>query len=360
MSKYKIIMTGGGTAGHVTPNIALIPSLKEKGFEIKYIGSKTGIEKEIIEKNNIPYFAISSGKLRRYFDVKNFSDPFKVIKGVFEARRIISKEKPDVIFSKGGFVSVPVVIAASMKKIPVVAHESDITPGLANKLASPFCDKLCVTFRESLKYVKDGKGVLTGSPIRKEILNGSKLKCLSRCGFSGEKEVVFIMGGSLGSKVRNDVIRDNIDTLVREFDIIHICGKGNVDKTLEGKKGYIQFEYVNEELPDLMTAADYIISRAGANSIFEFLALKKPTLLIPLSRKASRGDQILNAESFRKEGYSLVLEEEDITKETFMKRIEELKKEKENIVRNIKSGKGKIGNEAVVNVIMDSIKKEKK
>lgn len=357
MSKYKIIMTGGGTAGHVTPNIALIPSLEEKGFEVKYIGSKNGIEKEIIEKNHIPYFAISSGKLRRYFDVKNFSDPFKVLKGVFEAKKIISKEKPDVIFSKGGFVSVPVVIAASMKKIPVVAHESDITPGLANKLASPFCDKLCVTFRESLKYIKGDKGVLTGSPIRQEILNGSKLKGLSKCGFTGEKEVIFIMGGSLGSKVVNDVIRDNIDTLLEEFDIIHICGKGNVDESLKDKKGYVQFEYVNEELPDLMTAADYIISRAGANSIFEFLALKKPTLLIPLSRKASRGDQILNAESFRKEGYSLVLEEEDITRESFMGKVRELQKEKNKLIKNIKSGKGKIGNEAVVNVIMESIKK---
>lgn len=357
MSKYKIIMTGGGTAGHVTPNIALIPSLEEKGFEVKYIGSKNGIEKEIIKKNNIPYFAISSGKLRRYFDVKNFSDPFKVLKGVFEAKKIISKEKPDVIFSKGGFVSVPVVIAASMKKIPVVAHESDITPGLANKLASPFCDKLCVTFRESLKYIKGDKGVLTGSPIRQEILNGSKLKGLSKCGFSGEKEVIFIMGGSLGSKVVNDVIRDNIDTLLEEFDIIHICGKGNVDESLKDKKGYVQFEYVNEELPDLMTAADYIISRAGSNSIFEFLALKKPTLLIPLSRKASRGDQILNAESFRKEGYSLVLEEEDITRESFMEKVRELQKEKDKLIKNIKSGKGKIGNEAVVNVIMESIKK---
>lgn len=357
MSKYKIIMTGGGTAGHVTPNIALIPSLEEKGFEVKYIGSKNGIEKEIIEKNNIPYFAISSGKLRRYFDVKNFSDPFKVLKGVFEAKKIISKEKPDVIFSKGGFVSVPVVIAASMKKIPVVAHESDITPGLANKLASPFCDKLCVTFRESLKYIKGDKGVLTGSPIRQEILNGSKLKGLSKCGFTGQKEVIFIMGGSLGSKVVNDVIRDNIDTLLEEFDIIHICGKGNVDESLKDKKGYVQFEYVNEELPDLMTAADYIISRAGANSIFEFLALKKPTLLIPLSRKASRGDQILNAESFRKEGYSLVLEEEDITRESFMGKVRELQKEKDKLIKNIKKGKGKIGNEAVVNVIMESIKK---
>ncbi|MBE6046959.1 MAG: undecaprenyldiphospho-muramoylpentapeptide beta-N-acetylglucosaminyltransferase [Clostridium sp.] len=357
MSKYKIIMTGGGTAGHVTPNIALIPALEEKGFEVKYIGSKTGIEKEIIEKNKVPYYGISSGKLRRYFDIKNFSDPFKVLKGVFEARKIISKEKPDVIFSKGGFVSVPVVIAASMKKIPVVAHESDITPGLANKLASPFCDKLCVTFRESLKYIKGDKGVLTGSPIRQEILNGSKLKGLSRCNFTGKKEVIFIMGGSLGSKVVNDVIRENIDELLKQFDIIHICGKGNIDETLKNKTGYVQFEYVNEELPDLMTAADYIISRAGANSIFEFLALKKPTLLIPLSKRASRGDQILNAQSFKKEGYSLVLEEEDITKETFMAKVNELKEQKEKMVKNIKAGKGKIGNEAVVDVIMGLVKK---
>lgn len=357
MSKYKIIMTGGGTAGHVTPNVALIPALEEKGFEVKYIGSKNGIEKEIIEKNKIPYYSISSGKLRRYFDIKNFSDPFKVLKGVFEAGRIISKEKPDVIFSKGGFVSVPVVIAASIKKIPVVAHESDITPGLANKLASPFCDKLCVTFRESLKYVKGDKGILTGSPIRKEILEGSKLRGLKKTGFTGEKEILFIMGGSLGSKVLNDVIRDNLDELLKEFDIIHICGKGNIDESLKNKKGYIQYEYVNEELPDLMTMADYIVSRAGANSIFEFLALKKPTLLIPLSRKASRGDQILNAKSFEKEGFSLVLEEEEITKESFMKKVREMQKQKQSIVNNIKKGNKQVGNDAVIKVIMQSLKK---
>jgi len=357
LNKYKIIMTGGGTAGHVTPNLALIPSLKEKGFEVSYIGSKTGIEKEIVEKNNIPYYGISSGKLRRYFDLKNISDPFKVIKGIFEAKRIIKKEKPDVIFSKGGFVAVPVVIAASMKRIPVVAHESDITPGLANKLSSPFCDKLCVTFRESLKYIKGNKGVLTGSPIRNEIFKGSRIKGLSVCGFNGDKEIIFIMGGSLGSKIVNDVIRENLNELLKEFDIIHICGKGNIDETLLNRKGYKQFEYVSEELPDLMTCADYIISRAGANSIFEFLALKKPTLLIPLSRKASRGDQILNAASFKKEGYALVMEEEEITKDSFLEKVNELKKNKNSLINNMEKGKGTVGNEAVINVIMDSISK---
>ncbi|WP_143316386.1 undecaprenyldiphospho-muramoylpentapeptide beta-N-acetylglucosaminyltransferase [Clostridium sp. HBUAS56017] len=359
MNKYKIIMTGGGTAGHVTPNLALIPSLMKNGFEVKYIGSKDGIEKEIISENSIPYFGISSGKLRRYFDLKNISDPFKVIKGIFEAKKILTKEKPDVIFSKGGFVAVPVVIAASMKGIPVVAHESDITPGLANKLSSPFCNKLCVTFRESLKYVKGGKGVLTGSPIRDEIFNGVKLKGLEICDFQGNKEIIFIMGGSLGSKVVNNVVRENLRELLNVYDIIHICGKGNIDENLKNLNGYVQFEYVNEELPHLMKSADYIISRAGANSIFEFLALKKPTLLIPLSKKASRGDQILNARSFEREGYSLVIEEEEINKDTFLEKINELKDNKKELVRNMNKGKDKVGNDAVIQVIMSVIGRKK-
>ncbi|MEG1004402.1 MAG: undecaprenyldiphospho-muramoylpentapeptide beta-N-acetylglucosaminyltransferase, partial [Clostridium sp.] len=325
MSKYKIIMTGGGTAGHVTPNLALVPSLIEEGFEIKYIGSKDGIEKEIITNNNIPYYGISSGKLRRYFDIKNFTDPFKVIKGVHEARKILAKEKPDVIFSKGGFVTVPVVIAASMKKIPVIAHESDITPGLANKLASPFCDKLCVTFRESLQFVHKDKGVLTGSPIRKEILTGSKEKGKEICGFKNNKDIILVMGGSLGSKIINDSIRENINNILKDNNIIHICGKGNIDKTLENIDGYKQFEYVSDDLKHLMQSSDYIISRAGANSIFEFLALRKPTLLIPLSKNASRGDQILNANSFEKEGFSLVMQEEELANKSILDGIKMLK-----------------------------------
>lgn len=357
MSKYKIIMTGGGTAGHVTPNLALVPRLEKEGFEIKYIGSKDGIEKGIIANNNIPYYGISSGKLRRYFDVKNFTDPFKVLKGVFEAKKILKKEKPDVIFSKGGFVTVPVVIAAHMKKIPVVSHESDMTPGIANKLASPFCSKLCVTFRESLKYIKDNKGVLTGSPIREEILKGSKEKGLKFCGFNNDKEVLFIMGGSLGSVVINNAIYDNIDELLKKFNIIHICGKGNVNKELANKSGYKQFEFIDKELPDLMATADYIVSRAGANSIFEFLALKKPTLLIPLSKKASRGDQILNANSFKNEGYALVMQEEEITKATFINKIEELITKKQELISNMNSGNNKVGNDAVINTIIGAIGK---
>lgn len=357
MNKYKIIMTGGGTAGHVTPNLALVPKLKGNNFEIKYIGSQDGIEKNIVEKNNIPYYGISSGKLRRYFDLKNFTDPFKVLKGVFDASRILSKEKPDVIFSKGGFVAVPVVIAAHLKKIPIVAHESDMTPGLANKLSAPFCDKLCVTFRESLKYIKDNKGILTGSPIREEILKGDKTKGKKICRFKDDHEILFIMGGSIGSKVINDLIRNNIDLLLKEFNIIHICGKGNLDSNLINKSGYKQFEYINEELPHLMACADYIISRAGANSIFEFLTLKKPTLLIPLSKKASRGDQILNAKSFKNEGYSLMIEEEELNDKSFLSKINELKQEKNRLVKNMENSKIKNGVDNIVKILLESIKR---
>ncbi len=357
MKKYKIIMTGGGTAGHVTPNLALVPKLIEKNFEIKYIGSVDGIEKNIIEENKIPYYGISSGKLRRYFDFKNFTDPFKVVKGVFDATRILSKEKPDIVFSKGGFVAVPVVIAAHLKKIPIVAHESDMTPGLANKLSAPFCDKLCVTFRESLKYIKDNKGILTGSPIREEILKGDKIKGEKICGFKDKHEILFVMGGSTGSKVINDLIRNNIDLLLKDFNIIHICGKGNLDSNLVNKSGYKQFGYVNEELSHLMAYADYIISRAGANSIFEFLTLKKPTLLVPLSKKASRGDQILNAQSFTKEGYSLMIEEEELNTESFINKIRELKREKNNLIRNMENSQMKNGVDNIVKILLESIKR---
>lgn len=360
MSKYKIIMTGGGTAGHVTPNIALAPKLKEKGFEIKYIGSKEGIEKEIIKDAGIDYYEISSGKLRRYFDVKNFSDPFKVMKGVFEASRILSKEKPDVIFSKGGFVAVPVVIAASIKKIPVVAHESDLTPGLANKISAPFCDKVCVTFRESLSYIKDGKGILTGTPIRTEILEGSRIKGKEICGFKDDKDIILVIGGSLGARSINDEVRKNINKILTEFNIIHICGKGNLDKNCEKLNGYKQFEYVKEDLKHFLKASDFIISRAGANVIFELLALKKPSLLIPLSKKISRGDQILNANSFEKEGFSLVLDE-DIMMESdvFMDKLKELKEKRNLLVNNMENSNLKNGIDEIIKVIMQSMELNK-
>lgn len=358
MNKYKIIMTGGGTAGHVTPNLALVPGLKERGFEIKYIGSRDGIEKEIIKDAGIPYYEISSGKLRRYFDIKNFSDPFKVMKGILEAKKILNKEKPDIIFSKGGFVAVPVIMAATLNKIPVISHESDLTPGLANKISAPFCDKLCVTFRESLNYVKDNKGVLTGTPIRKEMLEGSALKGRNICGFSNDKEIMLVIGGSLGAKNINDEVRGNIKELTKDFNIIHICGKNNVDSNLLNIDGYIQFEYVKEELPHLLKVSDFVISRAGANVIFELLALKKPTLLIPLSKKSSRGDQVLNAASFEREGYSIVLDEDEMLEQhNLIEKIDELKMRKETLLTNMSKSTMKNGVDKILDVIFESIRR---
>lgn len=356
MKKLKIIMTGGGSAGHVTPNLALIPKLKKLGYEVEYIGTKDGIERKIIEEENIKYRVITSGKLRRYFDLKNFSDPFKVVKGIFEAKAIIKKEKPNVVFSKGGFVSVPVVIAAFLNKVPVITHESDITPGLANKLATPFCTKVCVTFPESLKFIKGNKGVVTGTPIREELLKGSKIKGRQICGFLDEKPVLMVIGGSLGSKIINDAIRSNIKILLNKYNIIHICGKDNVDNSLIALKGYKQFEYVKEELTHLMAVADLFVSRAGANVIFELLALNKPNILIPLSAKASRGDQILNAKSFEASGYSIVIQEEELSDKVLIEKIDELYKNKDKYVSRMKASKSSNGVDNIIKLIQEYTK----
>ena len=307
-----IVLTGGGTAGHVTPNIALIPALKEMGYQISYIGSYEGIEKKLISAMGIPYYGISSGKLRRYFDVKNFTDPFRVIKGFGEAKKILKKLSPDVVFSKGGFVAVPVVTAAKRLGIPCVIHESDMTPGLANKLCIPSAVKVCCNFPETVKSLPENKAVLTGTPIREELFGGDPEKGRAFCGFDDQKPVLLSIGGSLGAANVNKMLRDILPELLKEFQVIHLCGKGKKDESLSDLKGYAQFEYIQEELPDLFALADVVISRAGANAICEILALKKPNILIPLSANASRGDQILNARSFEKQGFSTVLEEEEI------------------------------------------------
>jgi len=346
----KIIMTGGGSAWHVTPNIALFPELKRIGYTIEYIGSNNGIEKEIIERENIKYFGISSGKLRRYVDLKNISDPFKVVKGVFEAFKIIRKEKPNIVFSKGGFVSVPVVIAAYMNRVPVIAHESD-TPGLANRISMPYCTKICVTFPESLIAISGNKGILTGTPIRKEIFGGSAAKGREICGFEGDKPLILVIGGSLGSKVINDNVRACLTKFLEKYCVAHICGKGNMDEKLAAITGYKQFEYVSEELRDIFAAADLVISRAGANAIFELLALRKPNLLIPLSKKSSRGDQILNAESFKKSGYSMVLEEEALDETSLLAIIDKLYSEKDIFIGKMNSSRIKNGVEEIIKMI---------
>lgn len=338
----KIVLTGGGTAGHVTPNIALLPKLKEAGYEIYYIGSYEGIERKLIESYEIPYYGISSGKLRRYFDWKNFSDPFKVLKGYGQAISILKKLKPDVVFSKGGFVSVPVVMAAKHCKIPAIIHESDMTPGLANKLAIPSATKVCCNFPETLQYLPEGKAVLTGSPIRSELLKGDKVHALNFIGnFTAKKPTLMVIGGSIGSVVINDTVRKALPELLKEYQVVHLCGKGNLAPELDGTQGYVQYEYIKEELNDLFALADIVISRAGANAICELLALHKPNILIPLSAAASRGDQILNARSFEKQGFSYVLEEEKLTEETLLEAIRQVE-EKKNSYRKAMEASNRI------------------
>ncbi|HHY08808.1 MAG TPA: undecaprenyldiphospho-muramoylpentapeptide beta-N-acetylglucosaminyltransferase [Corynebacteriales bacterium] len=345
----KIVLTGGGSAGHVTPHFALIPHLQREGYEIHYIGTAQGIERELVE-GKIPYYPISAGKLRRYMDIKNFTDPFRVIKGMFQSYAILRKIRPSLVFSKGGFVTVPVTFAAWMLRIPVVLHESDLTPGLANRLSLPFASHLCLTFPDSLSFVKNNKATVTGTPIRAEILQGSRDAGLRLCGFSHTRPVILVMGGSLGSVILNQVVRDNLLELTKRGQVIHLCGKGNADPGIR-VKGYCQFEYVNEEMPHLLAAADFVVSRAGANSIFELCALAKPNILVPLSKQASRGDQILNARSFQQQGFSLVIEEEELTSHTLLKSLDDLQKNQDRFVQAMEASTIRDGTNNVLSVI---------
>ncbi|MDE6517074.1 MAG: undecaprenyldiphospho-muramoylpentapeptide beta-N-acetylglucosaminyltransferase [Acetatifactor sp.] len=320
----KIVLTGGGTAGHVTPNIALLPALRRAGYEIAYIGSYDGIEKKLIADFDIPYTGISTGKLRRYLDIKNLTDPFRVLKGFAEARKYLKEYRPDVVFSKGGFVSVPVVRAAAALGIPCIIHESDMTPGLANKLCFPVAQKICCNFPETMQMLPEGKAVLTGSPIRAELAQGNKIAGLDMCGFTANKPVIMVVGGSLGAANVNKAVRDALPQLLEDFQVVHLCGKDKIDNLLLATPGYKQFEYIKTELKDLFAMADIVISRAGANSICELLALKKPNLLIPLPAASSRGDQLLNAASFEAQSFSIVINEDDLTTDLLVTKVQEL------------------------------------
>ena len=336
MSK-KIVMTGGGTAGHVTPNIALFPALRAEGYEIHYIGSFDGIEKKLIEDFDVPYYGISTGKFRRYFDPKNFSDPFRVMKGFFEARKILKHIKPDIVFSKGGFVSVPVVRAAASLKIPCIIHESDMTPGLANKICIPVSRKICCNFPETFDMLPPEKAVLTGSPIREELSTGNKEDGLAFCGFNHEKPVIMVMGGSQGAAAVNQAIRDALPKLLEKYQVVHLCGKDKMDNLLLTVPGYKQFEYIKEEMKDLLAMADLVISRSGANAISEILALRKPNILIPLP--SGRGDQLLNADSYEAQGFSIVINEDDLTTKVLLQKVEELWQNKETYVKTMSESK---------------------
>ena len=336
----RIILTGGGTAGHVTPNIALLPRLRELQYDIHYIGSYNGMEKQLVEQQGIPYHGISSGKLRRYFSLQNFTDPFRVLKGFSEANRLIKQLKPDVIFSKGGFVSVPVVIAGKKNHVPVIIHESDMTPGLANKLSIPSAAKVCCNFPETLSSLPQDKAVLTGSPIRQELFTGDKEKARAFCAVAV-----------------NNAVRKILPELLKDFQVVHLCGKGKLDEKLTGLDGYVQFEYIQDELKDLFALADVVISRAGANAICELLALRKPNLLIPLSANASRGDQILNARSFESQGFSMVMEEEELTDEKLLAAVHKLYDSREDFINAMNQSSQQDPIKTIIGLIEDAASK---
>ena len=354
----KIVLTGGGTAGHVTPNLALLPHLKQEGFEIYYIGSYDGIEKKLIEDYDIPYYGVATGKFRRYLDPKNFTDPFRVIKGYGEAKKILKEIKPDVVFSKGGFVSVPVVRAAASLKIPCILHESDMTPGLANKLCLSAATKICCNFPETVEMLPRDKAVLTGSPVREELFSGNKIAALEMCGFTANKPVIMVIGGSQGAASVNKVVRDALPMLLEDFQVVHLCGKDKMDNLLLNQPGYKQFEYLKSELKDIFAMADLVISRAGANAICELLTLNKPNILIPLPSSKSRGDQLLNARSFESQGYSMVIDEDDLTEQLLVQKVKELYSSKETYMEAMKGSAQFNAIPTIMGIIHDMIKED--
>ena len=347
MSKI-IVLTGGGSGGHVTPNLALLPYLMERGYEVHYIGTVDGIERQLVQ--GIPYHIIRAGKFRRYLSLKNITDPARTIAGYYDAKKILRDLHPSVVFCKGGFVSVPVAFAAHSLHIPTILHESDYTPGLANRLCAPRADKICLSFDAGAERY-GSKAVVTGSPIRGELMRGDRQKGLDFCSLSGRKPVLFVMGGSLGAGALNEALDASIDAILDHFSIIHLRGKGNINTYLMGKKEYAQFEYISAEMPDLFAAADIILSRAGANALFEFLALKKPALLVPLPLSASRGDQLLNARFFEKNGYSMVLEQENLSDGHLLQSLKELYENRKNYSQAMQSAKAASGTQNVLDVI---------
>ena len=356
----KIVLTGGGSAGHVTPNIALIPALKKAGYEIYYIGSYEGIEKKLIEDYNIPYFGIATGKLRRYFDPKNFTDPFRVMKGFTESISLLKKIKPDIVFSKGGFVSVPVVRAARVLKIPYIVHESDITPGLANKLSMNGASKICCNFPETMRHLPADKAILTGTPIREELGMGNAKVGKELCGFTDDKPVLMVIGGSLGAQSVNETVRFALPRILPDFNVVHICGKEKMDNLKLSVPGYKQFEYVKNELKDLFAMADIVVSRAGANSICELLALKKPNILIPLSTRSSRGDQMLNARSFEQQGFSLVIDNDELDEDILVETIQDLYENREKYLDNMSKSSLHSATNTIVKILNDEIEQHSK
>lgn len=347
----KIVLTGGGTAGHIYPALALVPYL-EKEYEIHFIGSN-GMEKEIIAKEKgIIFHQIPTVKLERKLTFKNLLIPFKLFSSIKKARKILSEIKPDIVFSKGGFVALPVVIGAKKNKTPVLSHESDLTMGLANKIILHYCDKMATAF-EKTSQVCD-KCVYTGQPIRQSLLAGKKQNLSFYPHLNKSLPNLLIVGGSSGAGFLNKIVKENLDYLTKKFNVIHITGKGKTEKL--SSKNYFQFDYAHN-MGDFLDLADFVISRAGSGAINEFLTLNKPMLLIPLSKACSRGDQIENAKLFCQLGYSLILEEEVYSQEKLTQKLEELVKNDKIFKKNMQKSAKNNANEEIIKLIKQLEKK---
>ena len=310
-----VLFVGGGSAGHVLPCVPLIRHFRDAGWRVSYVGSGAP-EKDLIGALGIEFFLIPSGKLRRYWSVKNVRDVFRLLAGLWQATRLLREGRPLGVFSPGGCVAFPGVVGAWLNRIPVVAHESDLTPGLANRLSAPFVSVICTSFAET--QVGRARIEHTGSPLRPELLQGSAVRGREMCGFDTDKPMLLVVGGSLGSEVINAAVRRGIRHLCARFNVAHVCGQDQVDARLRGQPGYRQFAYIDAGWGDVLAAADLVVSRAGANAVFELAALGKPSLLIPLSAEASRGDQIDNARYAERQGWSRVLLEEDLDPERLL------------------------------------------
>lgn len=341
----KIVFTGGGTAGHIMPNLAIIDEIKNKA-KIYYVGS-SGMEKGLIENNNIPFYEIESTKLKRSFSLSNFLIPFKLIKAIKQSKKILKEIKPDVVFSKGGYVALPVVFAAKKLKIKVISHESDMTLGLANKLCKNKSEIICTSFEKTAENLKNG--VFTGSPIRKQIFNGKSENAKKLFKNYQNKPTILVVGGSLGSKVINENVRKSLKML-NDFNIIHLAGKGNLSGIKQDN--YVELEFTNN-IEDLYALSNIVVSRAGSNVINEILALNKPNILIPLSKKASRGDQILNANYFKEKGYSKVILEEDLSPNSLVNSIKQLYNEKDKYIKNMQKSGVKLANKKIIEYLLN-------
>ena len=327
-----IVLTGGGTAGHVTPHLALLPYLKKDFDKIFYIGSKNGMEKNIIAKTGIKYYSVPCAKLVRKLTVKNLAIPFTLLKGIKKAGKILDELKPDVVFSKGGYVALPVVFAAHKRRIPVICHESDYTVGLANKISAKYCQKVLTSFPSAAKTLKNG--VCVGSPLKSSLFNAEKTESLKFFGLSGRKPVILVTGGSLGATAINSALRGALDRILPKYDVLHVCGKGNLCDII--RQGYVQIEFT-DKMENAFACADICVSRAGANTLFEMAGLKKPMLLIPLPKGVSRGDQVLNAEYFLKLGYARVLYQENLTPTTLSAAVDRLYADRSTFLKSFKA-----------------------